>query len=72
MKKPNNGWVKIPSVTRKGKFFYRHPKENITVLQDWLTGRWLAHDDSTSCVLITATTSKDAMRLALTRRTSRP
>ena len=39
-------WKKYPSVTREGKFFYRCAAREITVMQSFLTGKWVIYGKS--------------------------
>ena len=60
------GWVKCPSVTREGKFFYHNAERRITVRQSWLTDAWMAEANmgQHSHVIVSATTWQDCIRLA--------
>jgi hypothetical protein len=39
-------WQKYPSVTRTGKFFYRCAASDTTVMQSFLTGKWVIYGKS--------------------------
>ena len=57
-------WQKTASVTRVGRYFYRNAERHLIVLQNWMTGAWDVRREYSSYTLVSATTARDAMRLA--------
>jgi len=55
-------WQKYPSVTREGKFFYRCADLDVTVMQSFLSGKWVIYGKSN----LYFDTSKLAMKYAET------
>jgi len=66
MTKPiKNKWIKCPSVTRQGKFFYYEKEHNRSIIQSWVNDFWYLSENG-KCSQDMFKTPKQAMKWAET------